>query len=175
MIKGNIHILVVWIIICSITERAEAEKPGISSCTLSGEEGINSNLTIEVIYNGQPHSQTQLSINSFGRGMSNLSCEGLWNSSGFPSYTECNSNYFYIYFKYPISSISTATFIISGLTFPPNPQTYSNFMYIYAWNNDREYGYSKCSSFTSPSYTAQLLGNYPLYIYKYIYIYILFI
>ena len=68
MIKGNIQILARWIIICSITERAEAEKPGISSCTLSGEEGINSNLTIEVLYNGQPHSKIKFGISSPGRG-----------------------------------------------------------------------------------------------------------
>ena len=162
--KGNIQLLALCAIICSLTRRAEAGDPAITSCTLSGKEGINSNLTVELTYNGQPHSYTQLGIHNPEGSMANLSCEGLWNSTGFPSHTKCYSGYNYIYFYYSSTSISTATFIISGLSFRSNPQTYPKFLYVYIRNDDNQGSQFNCSSFTSPSYTAQLIGNYLYYI-----------
>ena len=165
--KGNIQLLTLWAIICSLTRRAEAGDPAITSCTLIGKEGINSNLTVELTYNGQPHSRTYLAIKSPESSMASLSCEGLWNSTGFPSFTKCYSGYNYIYFYYSSTSISAATFIISGLSFRSNPQTYSEFLSVRASNDDNQGGPFNCSSFTSPSYTAQLIGNYLYYVIQY--------
>ena len=163
--KKSTQILIILVIISSLNLRAKAEMPGITKCTASGVQGINTNLTLTVTYNGESHCFMKFIVITESTGMSSLSCSGLWKKSEFPSFTNCKINRpGTISLEYPSTSISTATFIFSGFTFRPNSQIYSDLFKVLIRNKDSVKSRIFCSSFTSPSYTGQLLSNY-LYAY----------
>ena len=56
MMKKSTQILIILVIISSLNLRAKAEIPGITKCTASGVQGINTNLTLTVMVCGRSQS-----------------------------------------------------------------------------------------------------------------------
>ena len=166
----NTTIIIAIILFGLVNER---ESASITSCTVEVYAGVNQTMKINVIYKGIPHLETfgvltnpvqnfayNLPVNyplitSPELGISACSFSGSMQPTGRRRYFR---------FNYAQNSITSITILIPELvTFPVQFTTYTNTVKVTikyntpAWEND-----VPCQSFTTPSYTHELYGNYKL-------------
>ena len=164
---------IVWLgIIFSILNEANGDT-SITSCSVTAKADRES-LTINVTYSGDAHKKTLVKFFSPLLEITAITAPCRTStSSTHLTFTSCSnssgSTDYKMWLYYNLVSITNTNITVRKFNFPIQSQSYTDSIYLRAWNSSNTMGpITYCSTFSSPP-PLSLLGKY-IYIYIYIYI-----
>ena len=149
---------VLLIILVSLLKEIKAY-PNVKECAVSDiQPGIHTNMTLQLTYNGESHSCTEIEIPDKILIDIDQSCDGVWASH--LTITGCFQNdygsYTNIYIIYSPTTIQSTNITLSGITYPLQSITLDNYPRTYVYNSNAPM-YTLCrTNITTPSYAIQL-------------------